>query len=215
MLQNIQKIGEQAGRRKGQLVRDHPPPEMLILRQNMSRMSLANRFANTRGQTMFSTSQVPPPYEPCILPASELKSIAIADLQLETHHRGFKVMVRVLTEPSRMSAIMTIVEDAAGTAVLLQLYQQAPESVIPASEVVPIHGVCILKEPFFKCATDGSYGLRVDHVSDILWLNDTDERIPRKWRKPQASAMELSSSELRQYGNDHVMTQKWAEAHRL
>lgn len=110
---------------------------------------------------------------------------------------------------------MAIVEDEQGTAVLLQLYYQPEELVVPAREILQPDSVCILKEPFFKCATsDGSYSLRVDHLSDIIWLEDTDERVPPKWRK-RTLALNHNSKSIRMQGNDAVQNQSWAEAQRL
>lgn len=85
---------------------------------------------------------------------------------------------------------------------------------MPAKEILGPDNVCMLKEPFFKCATDGSYSLRVDHVSDIIWLDDADERIPLKWRKP-ALNLNASSKNIRAQGNDAMQNQNWAEAQRL
>lgn len=73
---------------------------------------------------------------------------------------------------------MAIVEDKQQTPLLLQLYHQTDETVIRAKEILEPNRICILKEPFFKRAADGSYSLRVDYVSDVTWLNDTNKQIP-------------------------------------
>lgn len=138
----------------------------------------------------------------------------ISEMRLETHHRGYRTLLRVQTPPNRMTAVMAIVGDEQGTAVLLQLYYQPEESVVPAKEILRPDSVCILKEPFFKCATDDSYSLRVDHLSDIIWLEDTDERVPPKWRKP-VLPLNNNSKSIRMQGNDAVQNQSWAEALRL
>ena len=51
-----------------------------------------------------------------------------------------------------------------------------------AEDVVPINGVCFIKEPYFKVMNDGGYGLRVDHVTDLHWLSLNDDRVPMNWR---------------------------------
>lgn len=70
-----------------------------------------------------------------------------------------------------------------------------------------------MKEPFFKCATDGSYSVRVDHVSDIVWLEQSDERVPQKWRKPAMATG--GSKSIRVKGNEAIKGRRWAEAERL
>ncbi|KAF5549502.1 TPR domain-containing protein [Fusarium mexicanum] len=74
--------------------------------------------------------------------------------------------------------------------------------------------VCILKEPFFKCATDGTYSLRVNHPGDIIWLDGADDRIPSHWR-PSMVISGGNSTDIRKQGNDAVQSKKWAEALRL
>jgi hypothetical protein len=42
---------------------------------------------------------------------TQLKRVAIKDLQLETHHRRTYLLLRSITLDSRMTAIMVIMED--------------------------------------------------------------------------------------------------------
>lgn len=208
VMEVAQKSAEMAKKRKGQLVRDHPPKVALITRFMAHRQEPGTGLG--RDMSLITTSQVPAPYPPSILPLSELQPIMISDMRLETHHRGCKIFLHVLTPPSRMTAVMAIVEDERGNAVVLQLYHQPEESVVPAKEVL-LSGVCVVKEPYFKCATDGSYSVRIDHVSDIVWLDPSDGRVPQKWRQPRST----SSANIRKQGNDAVKSEKWAEAERL
>ncbi|KAK7959153.1 uncharacterized protein PG986_004007 [Apiospora aurea] len=135
-------------------------------------------------------------------------------MKLETHHRGMKTLLRVLTPPDRMNAAMAIVEDQEGTAVLLQLYHVPEVSVVPTEHILYKDRVCVLKEPFFKGTTDGTYSLRVDHVNDIIWLAPDDEHVPAKWRRQQIAAPN-ESLEARMRGNKAVQNNNWAEAQRL
>ncbi|KAH6885425.1 TPR domain protein [Thelonectria olida] len=211
LLKQVQDAAERGSRRKGERVRDHRSPEQLISNFVMNLMQSTN---NMDGFNAIATTQVPAAYTPCILSLTELKPIMISEMRLETHHRGTSVLLRVLTPPNRMTALMAIAEDEQRTAVLLQLYHQPEERVVPADEILKADKVCVLKEPFFKCATDGSYSLRADHVSDIVWLDEADERIPSKWRKPASNANNSSKS-IRTQGNDAVQNRDWAKAQRL
>ncbi|CAJ2507834.1 Uu.00g090200.m01.CDS01 [Anthostomella pinea] len=143
-----------------------------------------------------------------------LQWMMISAMKLETHHRGTKTLLRVLTPPDRINAVMAVVEDQEGTAVLLQLYHLPEETVVPADHVLCKDRVCILKEAFFKATTDGTYSLRVDHVNDIIWLADDDEHIPAKWRR-QRLAVQQASLEARMQGNKAVSNNDWAKAERL
>lgn len=202
---------ERAKLRKGHSVFDHPPPAHVIARFMRNRQDPTGDFG--QGHPVVATSQVPAPYPPCTLPLRDLAPLSISEMRLETHHRGKVAFLRVLTPPSLITALMAIVEDERGTAVLLQLYHQLEQRVVPASEVLWKGRVCAVKEPFFKCATDGTYSVRVDHVSDIVWLEDSDELVPQKWRQPALAPG--GSKSTREKGNEAVKGGRWAEAERL
>ncbi|SCV57511.1 related to TPR domain protein [Fusarium fujikuroi] len=211
-LKQLQDAAERAARRKGQAVRDHPPSQQLVSSFLMKLMAAS--YGPRSDENTIATTQVPAPYPPCIGSVNDLDPIMISDMRLETHHRGKKIMLRVLTPPDRMTAVMAIVEDEKGIAVLLQLYHQPEETIVPTTEILGPNMVCILKEPFFKCATDGTYSLRVDHPSDMIRLDGADDRIPSHWR-PSTVISGENSTDLRKQGNDAVQAKKWAEALRL
>ncbi|KAF5549501.1 hypothetical protein FMEXI_4201 [Fusarium mexicanum] len=119
-LKQLQGAAERAARRKGQAVRDHPPSQQLVSSFLMKLM--ANLYRSESDENTIATTQVPAPYPPCIVSANDLEAIMISNMRLETYYRGKKIMLRVLTPPDRMTAVMAIVEDEKGIAVLLQLY---------------------------------------------------------------------------------------------
>lgn len=210
-MKRIQEAALKAAQRKGEMVSDHPSVMQLVVR-HMLRVEIASQASP--GDHRIYTTQVPAPYPPCILPEDALEPIAISQMRLETHHRGRKIMLRVCTPPQRITAVMAVVEDENHTGVLLQLYHQPDEALVPTIETLGPDMICILKEPFFKCATDGSYSLRVDHPSDIIWLNAEDERIPQKWR-PKFVELNQDSKRIREQGNDAVKNENWSEALKL
>ncbi|KAF5256444.1 hypothetical protein FOXYS1_13083 [Fusarium oxysporum] len=114
-------------------------------------------------------------------PQEDLEPMPISDMRLKTHHRGKKVLLRVKTAPARVTAVVTNVEDEEGTAVLLALHQQFQEDLLTARHPAQ-DSVAILKDPFFEQTAEGTYSLQVVHPSDIIWLEDHDERIPEQWR---------------------------------
>lgn len=209
-LQNALMMHERAQLRNGQLVHDHPPPATLTTKSFAMKMNLD--MSSNSVNTHISMTQLPPPYAPCDRSIDELQPMRITQMRLGEHHRGAKVMVRVLTPPNRINAILVVVEDLEGTAVTLQLYHHPPEAVASPEDIIQVGSVLILKEPFFKCATDGSYSLRVDHLSDVVWLELSDTRTPDLWRK---SVPEMGSEAARVQGNEAVKTKRWAQALRL
>jgi hypothetical protein len=127
---------------------------------------------------MMTTTVIGNPYPPSVASYKGLKKFMIRDLTLETNHRGSYLLLRFICSPTRMSAVMNIVEDESGTVVLFALYFQEPESIRTAQSILKNNSVIILKEPYFKVSAGGQYTIRVDQPTDIIWLSEDDPRIP-------------------------------------
>ncbi|KAJ8106589.1 hypothetical protein ONZ43_g7016 [Nemania bipapillata] len=115
--------------------------------------------------------------------------------------------------PRTMATMTAVAEDEEGTTVLLELHHQQSSSAIDVEDTLCPNTILIVKEPFFKATGDGAYGISVDHVSDIVWLNPTDPRIPPRWRDEDCEAE--ASSVLRGRGNMATNNSQWATAERL
>jgi hypothetical protein len=154
------------------------------------------------------SSFVPPPYPPSTARLEELKQIFIKDLKLGTHHRGSYILVRSITPPNRITAIMAIVEDEREDATMLQLYQQEDKDDRPATSVIKPNDVFLVKEPYFKIMSDGEYGLRVDHVSDLVYIEVRNEMLPKQW---SARIFDLgkTTNDWKLEGNDAMKRQQY------
>ncbi|KAK4694738.1 hypothetical protein P7C71_g2891, partial [Lecanoromycetidae sp. Uapishka_2] len=159
---------------------------------------------------MIHQSFLPHPYPPSTVSWKDLKKVYIKDLQLQIHHRGSFVLLKAATVATVMTAVMAIVEDEVGEGVVLQLYQQEGDNHRRADEVIRLGDVCIVKEPYFKVMNDGGYGLRVDHVSDIVWLAANDDVVPVAWR-PRISELK-DAEKLKEEGNAALKAGKLCEA---
>ncbi|KAM3549588.1 hypothetical protein MY1884_008673 [Beauveria asiatica] len=108
--------------------------------------------------------------------------------------RGFYALAH------RVPALSVVVEDEQEHAIVLRLENQPDEKSIPSRQYLRKGTVLLLKEPFLQADTSGGQcTLRVDHVSDLIWLHGEDERIPIAWR-PRISETDSVKSRLR--GND-------------
>lgn len=191
--------------RKGQSPQWHPREMMLA--QFLWRLS-KKADASADNNFHIATSFVPPPYPPCVTPFSQLTKAMIRDLVLETQHRGKYLLLRCATPQSRMTAVMTMVEDERDEMVMLQLYhQEHPDQ--PHEEILVQGRIVIVKEPYLKEAVTGGYALRVDHVSDVEFLSPTDERIPPRWRK---SPPEKTAAAWKIAGNAHFNKSRYGAA---
>ncbi|KAH8170139.1 TPR domain protein [Sarocladium implicatum] len=207
-----QHEAKKADERKGEKPQAFPDPSFLVkMFQKLPDTRL--EFGIQEGKSV--TNHMPRPYFPCTKPVHELSHLVIKDLRLETHHPGKRVFIRVMTPPQRIRADGTaVVEDTEGVAVFLQLYQLPEESDFPASSVIWPGRVALIKEPFFSLNALDIPSLRVDHVSNIIWLSNDDDRIPAKWRQGSHASLK-SSIALRMEGNEAVKKQHRAQAHSL
>jgi hypothetical protein len=176
-----------------------------FLFQRLLRSTSTNRTFEIRA------TFIPPAYKPCVVPQEALKKIMIDELLLETQHRGRYAMLRCVTPPNRLHDIMVVVEDEQKDALLLQLCNQEPESDRAAEDFIGENVVVIVKEPYFKQMATGGYGLRVDHLSDIVFLAEDDKLVPACWM-PRIVEQETSAGVWKTHGNDCFKSKKYFKA---
>ncbi|KAL9044992.1 MAG: hypothetical protein Q9214_001912 [Letrouitia sp. 1 TL-2023] len=190
---------EAASKRQGQRPKDRKSRSQLI-HEFMLTFASTTTMTKKKDRHTIHQSWVAPPYPPSVASFGILKKCYLNELRLETHHRGFYVLLRVTTPPVTMTAIMTILEDERDDGVMFQLYQQEDEDHRHGEMIIEPQRVCIVKEPYFKIMNDGGYGIRVDHVSDVIWLSSDDERIPLGWRV-RITEINKTAETLKEEGN--------------
>ena len=162
------------------------------------------------------SSLLPPPYLPSTARSDDLTPISIKQL-------SWKLTIVVDTflsyrwvRPNRMTAIMAIVEDQEKDAIVLQLYQQPNDNVRPAKSVITHGDVFLIKEPYFKVMGDGDYGLRVDHISDVVRIDAKRRLCPEAWRtsmqSPGKKCRWLETEGQRSYQRRAILERDWMVA---
>lgn len=124
----------------------------------------------------------------------------IKSLCLETHHRDRYLLLRSITQTNTMTAVMAIVEDEDGSVLMLQLYNQEQE--LSGAQSLREGTVLAVKEPYVKVMADGDYGIRVDHLSDILFIPEFDDLVPLSWRGHVTQA-DMNASSWKAKGSEH------------
>jgi hypothetical protein len=196
--------------REGQRPTDRKARGELIDKHQMNTMwTMMQQFGQK--QMQIHSSFLPLPYPPSTASLVELTPIYIKNLRLEVHHRGNYLLVRSITVPNRMTAIMVVVEDEKRDALVVQLYQQPDENVRPASSIIMNGDVFLIKEPFFKIMADGEYGLRIDHVSDIVRIDALHELFPKQWI-PGPFNSRKTADDWKQEGNVAMGRKQYWEA---
>ena len=191
---------ETAKKRKGERPNNLKSRDLLIQEFMVIRTSQKMMYRPNHSRHMVHQSWVAEPYPPSVAPLPTLKKLHINEMQLETHHRGSYALLWMATPSNVMTAVMFIVEDEKENGIMLQVYQQENTKYGLAEDIAQMGDVCIVKEPYFKIMSSGDYGLRVDHVTDIIWLAQDDDRIPLGWA-PRISEVDKSAKALKEEGN--------------
>ena len=155
---------ENAVSKEGQLWIDLADPAINIYRSPVGPPASADKHR------VYFRSTISP-YPPCTRPLSELTLISLADLRMETHHRGQALNVtRVGFMAYGRTRILGTVTDAFGRAAYFELYNcdwTLGEDVIPRSAFV-------IKEPYLTLSLEDRPVVRIDHPTDIVPLEILD-----------------------------------------
>ncbi|KAE8350677.1 hypothetical protein BDV28DRAFT_150698 [Aspergillus coremiiformis] len=188
---------------KGQPFAPSGPRETVLQDFTRKRMDGDKAAQSDEMESIF----LPSAYEPCVRRLSELNKIMAKDLLFETHHRGSYVLLRSVCAPSRNPAVVSVVEDEEGSVLMLHLHHQ--DRTRDVLELLGEGHVVLVKEPFFKRIPDGTYGIRVDHLPDVVFLPEHDPRVPRVW---QSAALPTSADEWKAKGNVLFHSKKYYPA---
>lgn len=121
-----------------------------------------------------------PAYSPCTTSLDKLSKVMIDDLRLEAHNRGSYVLLRSIVPPDRNAAVFSIVEDEKGSVIDIFLHNKTKDR--SPNEILGEGTVFIVKEPYLKLTANEGYLLRVDHVTDLVYLSMEDPLMPAAWR---------------------------------
>lgn len=200
LMENSKMASQAALLKKGQKPSTRPSREELISTHNQ----LASQSANASGTFDNRITYITHRFPPSITPLSELGKIYIEDLRLETNHRGSYIVLRTITSPSRMAAVVSVVEDENGGCELIQLSVYNTDSGVGLDDILPQGQVVIVKEPFYKLNGSGGFkigtSICVEHVSDIIYLDPDDGRVPVRWQT-QGVGFGRTAAEWKDEGN--------------
>jgi hypothetical protein len=237
LIEDATKIWELANERRGEHPRIWKPREDMIqefeeTRMNRSREKEAAAVEQgTEGARQSDAKQpemnpffLGPAYVPCITPLAQLKPVMLKKLRLQTHNRGTYVLLRAIREPYISAGITLLVEDEREHVTGLTLYQQEEPDASGNCDIVDTNTVLLVKEPFLTVLGAlgdhksglrvNEYGLRVDHLSDVILLDEYHPMIPKAWR-PQDGNSQLTPESLRAEGNSAFYDGNFSRAVRL
>lgn len=165
------------------------------------------------------------PYPPSTVPLQDLKPMKLAELKMDTHHRGRRLTVkRVSLVVMHTARSWTVVqdedtEDTERLEVCLHKIKHG-EEILEATtlykqkfgdEEEEPGSVFIIKEPYFTLNEQGKATILIDHPSDLIVTDETEA--DRKKASDTAAAEKLATT-CKKDGNTALKKQNLAEAYR-
>ncbi|CZR65457.1 uncharacterized protein PAC_15357 [Phialocephala subalpina] len=112
------------------------------------------------------------PYPPCIVSLQDLQPIELADLLVDTHHRGRMLTVRRVSPVVKLQAYSWTVVQKIPSGETERLEMSLHKSK-HGHDILESGNIFQIKEPYFTISDQGEPTLRIDHPSDIAIRKDT------------------------------------------
>jgi tetratricopeptide (TPR) repeat protein len=153
-------------------------------------------------------------YPPSTVPLIDLKPIRIADLLMETHHRGKVLFLRTITSSIAVTGLETLVEDIHGDVEKLIIYFADPSSHLVPQKVLPKGAVVAIKEPYYT-RQGMFYQIQVDQPSDLNYVYQGDPLFPESFTRSVPPLLKVSAAELKMQGNTAYSKKEYEMSVRL
>jgi tetratricopeptide (TPR) repeat protein len=152
------------------------------------------------------------PYPPCTKSVKDLKPMKLADLRMDTHHRGQVLAVRRISPVVELTASSWAVvqgespDDIAQLEVFLHKTKRGRDVLDSGYDF-------LIKEPFYTRNDQDDFVIRVDHPTDIYIDSVNDD--PEAWRDANtpSGAVETSPVTCKEKGNAALGKQQFAQAY--
>ncbi|WYZ42423.1 hypothetical protein EsH8_VI_000122 [Colletotrichum jinshuiense] len=133
-------------------------------------MDMGTMSGSSQGDTLPALG-VGQTYPPCTVSLKDLQPMNIADLLMETHHRGRRLTVKraspVVTLAARSWAVIQD-EEGDGTERIEICLHKATDG----KDILESASVFIIKEPYFTLNEEGEATIWIDHPSDMVVCRD-------------------------------------------
>lgn len=200
MMENWHEMLVEAQKRKG----ERP--------QTSSRHELVKNYSRVREMKEGIKPEVliaTPAYPPCTTSLDKLTKVMVDDLRLETHYRGSYILLRSIAPPDRNAAVFSVAEDERGSVLMFFLHNQTKDRA--PDEILGEGTVFIVKEPYLKLTVGENYVLRVDYVTDLVYLSMEDPLMPAAWRQACHNKF-ANAKDMKDKGNEHFHKNRYYAA---
>ncbi|KAL4965471.1 uncharacterized protein BDV14DRAFT_199875 [Aspergillus stella-maris] len=150
----------------------------------------------------------PQPYPPCTKPIADLKRVTLRDCALKTRHNDSYLVLRAIYSVAS-GRVLVNAEDQDGD--LVVLYVSGQEEVLVINAELRGGTVMVIKQPCVGVVRGRARAIRVDHVSDVVFLPLYDEHVPACWRS-STSIPGVSVNSWKEEGNLYFRQKRYREA---
>ncbi|KAG5659744.1 hypothetical protein KAF25_002303 [Fusarium avenaceum] len=210
----IQQRDEQKGQPRKQRDSKHLIEHAIsaALMQDLSFAAFGLSVTKKTKETMVAYG-IGQPYPPCVVGITELRPMELSELRMETHHRGYFIHLQ------RVSPV-TILEASSWTVVQGDLSNDVERLEVflhrtrHGGDILDIASELVVKEPYFTLNNQGEHTIRIDHPSDLIVTEISQD--PESWRKKECRPCgEIVSAEIcKKTGNNALLKKKnLAQAH--
>ncbi|EXK26844.1 hypothetical protein FOMG_16649 [Fusarium oxysporum f. sp. melonis 26406] len=215
----IQEVARLREEQKGQS-REPTDPKSLIeqaistsLMQEMSSAAFGLGTPRKTRETMVAYG-IGKQYPPSTSKLADLQPMAIKDLRMETHHRGFFLSLRRVSPVSILKASSwTVVKGQSSDEVeRLEVFLHTSQY---GDNTLEISSDLVIKEPYYTLNAQGECTIRIDHPSDLIVIAISEN--PESWRHQEHYSRGpdlVSPDDFKKKGNSALLKKKnYAEAY--
>lgn len=182
------------------------------LMQDLSFAAFGLSVAKKTKETMVAYG-IGQPYPPCVIGIAELQPMELSELRIETHHRGYFIRLRRVSPVAILEASSwTVVQgDVSNDVERLEVFLHRSRH---GGDILDMASELVVKEPYFTLNNQGEHTIRIDHPSDLIVTEISQD--PEAWRKKECqSSGETTSAEIcKKRGNNALLKKKnLAQAH--
>lgn len=161
------------------------------IREATAASLMVDMAGSSQGQDLYETVPiltVGRAYPPCTIPTSDLQPMRLSKLRMETHHRGYKLMLKRApgVRGQGVSAVVqlklrswVLVQDLEGNGDDLERLEICLHTHKHGKEMLECSAgtVLVVREPYFTVSEQGVMAVRVDHPSDLEFLDSEEEAL--------------------------------------
>lgn len=133
----------------------------------------------------------------------------IEDIRTDLRNINDVVLLRTITDPYIYSSVVTIVEDEFGDAARLTVCNPEDSMIDP---IIQYGSIVAIRQPCWSRIPQGGYHIRVDHPSDLVFLDQGDEAVPQKWRKNELLDASKDAAEWKKEGDMMFLNKRFGKA---